>query len=88
MWFRSPIRFRKSRRPLPALQPSPRQHAARLRVEALEDRFTTGSIPTTLSFPVFTSDQPPAAGSDGDQDMDRRAARRPRGGLAAVQALE
>jgi len=31
--------------------------------------FTTGSLPTTLSFPAFTVQQPPAPGSDPDQDM-------------------
>ena len=31
--------------------------------------FTTGSLPTTLSFPTFTVQQPTGAGSDGDQDM-------------------
>lgn len=31
--------------------------------------FTTGSLPSTLSFPTFTEQQPPAAGSDLDQDM-------------------
>src|SRR5262245_7312199 len=38
MWFRSPVRSRKPRRPVSPVQPSPRQHAARLWVEALEDR--------------------------------------------------
>src|SRR5215207_8374741 len=37
MWFRSPTRSRKPRRPA-AVEQSPRQHTARLRVEALEDR--------------------------------------------------
>lgn len=31
--------------------------------------FTTGSLPTTLSFPTFTVQQPPGAGSDLNQDM-------------------
>src|SRR6266404_4120472 len=31
--------------------------------------FTTGSPPTTLSFPTFTVIQPPGPGSDVDQDM-------------------
>src|SRR5207247_2824426 len=31
--------------------------------------FTTGSLPTTLSFPTFTVQQPPGPGSDADQDM-------------------
>jgi hypothetical protein len=31
--------------------------------------FTTGSLPTTLSFPTFTVQQPPGPGSDLDQDM-------------------
>ena len=31
--------------------------------------FTTGSLPTTLSFPAFTVQQPPGPGSDGNQDM-------------------
>ena len=31
--------------------------------------FTTGGIPATLSIPPFTLRQPPAAGSDPDQDM-------------------
>jgi hypothetical protein len=31
--------------------------------------FTTGTLPTTLSFPTFTVQQPPDAGSDGGQDM-------------------
>jgi hypothetical protein len=31
--------------------------------------FTTGSLPTTLSFPSFTVQQPPGPGSDLDQDM-------------------
>jgi len=31
--------------------------------------FTTGSLPTTLSFPAFTVQQPPGPGSDPDQDM-------------------
>src|SRR5215813_12003556 len=31
--------------------------------------FTTGSIPSTLTFPTFTVSQPPGAGSDPDQDM-------------------
>jgi arylsulfate sulfotransferase len=31
--------------------------------------FTTGSLPTTLSFPAFTVEQPPGPGSDLDQDM-------------------
>jgi arylsulfate sulfotransferase len=31
--------------------------------------FTTGSLPTTLTFPTFTVQQPPAPGSDPDQDM-------------------
>lgn len=31
--------------------------------------FTTGSIPATLSIPALTVQQPPAAGSDADQDM-------------------
>jgi hypothetical protein len=31
--------------------------------------FTTGSLPTTLTFPTFTVQQAPAAGSDLDQDM-------------------
>ena len=38
MWFRSPVRSRKSRRPVSSVQRSRRRHAARLRVEALEDR--------------------------------------------------
>jgi hypothetical protein len=32
-------------------------------------RFTTGSLPTTLSFPTFTVQQPPAPGSDLNEDM-------------------
>jgi hypothetical protein len=31
--------------------------------------FTTGSLPTTLTFPTFTVQQPPGPGSDLDQDM-------------------
>jgi arylsulfate sulfotransferase len=31
--------------------------------------FTTGSLPTTLTFPTFTVQQPSGPGSDGDQDM-------------------
>jgi hypothetical protein len=31
--------------------------------------FTTGSLPTTLTFPAFTVQQPPGPGSDLDQDM-------------------
>ena len=31
--------------------------------------FTTGSLPTTLTFPTFTVPQPPGPGSDLDQDM-------------------
>jgi hypothetical protein len=31
--------------------------------------FTTGSIPATLTIPAFTVQQPPAPGSDADQDM-------------------
>src|SRR5205809_64480 len=31
--------------------------------------FTTGSMPTTLTFPSFTVIQPPGPGSDVDQDM-------------------
>jgi hypothetical protein len=31
--------------------------------------FTTGSLPTTLSFPTFTVQQPPGPGSDAEQDM-------------------
>src|SRR6266566_6304503 len=31
--------------------------------------FTTGAIPSTLAFPTFTVQQPPASGSDPDQDM-------------------
>jgi hypothetical protein len=31
--------------------------------------FTTGPLPTTLAFPTFTVQQPPAPGSDLDQDM-------------------
>jgi arylsulfate sulfotransferase len=31
--------------------------------------FTTGALPTTLTFPSFTIQQPPAPGSDLDQDM-------------------
>ncbi|HEV7223392.1 MAG TPA: aryl-sulfate sulfotransferase [Pirellulales bacterium] len=31
--------------------------------------FTTGSLPTTLTFPTFTVQQPPGPGSDGEQDM-------------------
>src|SRR6266516_1047332 len=31
--------------------------------------FTTGAIPSTLTFPAFTVQQPPAPGSDVDQDM-------------------
>src|SRR5262249_55564252 len=31
--------------------------------------FTTGSLPTTLSFPAFTVQQPPGPGSDPGQDM-------------------
>src|SRR5207247_2391619 len=31
--------------------------------------FTTGTLPTTLTFPTFTVIQPPGPGSDVDQDM-------------------
>ncbi len=31
--------------------------------------FTTGSLPTSLSFPTFTVQQPPGSGSDAEQDM-------------------
>src|SRR5438128_4491057 len=31
--------------------------------------FTTGTLPSTLTFPTFTVQQPPASGSDPDQDM-------------------
>src|SRR5438128_1427161 len=31
--------------------------------------FTTGALPSTLTFPAFTVQQPPAFGSDHDQDM-------------------
>src|SRR5437773_736632 len=31
--------------------------------------FTTGAIPSTLTFPAFTVQQPPGPGSDPDQDM-------------------
>ena len=31
--------------------------------------FTTGALPSTLTFPTFTVQQPPAPGSDLDQDM-------------------
>jgi hypothetical protein len=31
--------------------------------------FTTGAIPSTLTFPAFTVQQPPAPGSDPNQDM-------------------
>ena len=31
--------------------------------------FTTGSLPTNLSFPAYTVQQPPGPGSDLDQDM-------------------
>src|SRR5437588_6181124 len=31
--------------------------------------FTTGALPSTLTFPTFTVSQPPGPGSDSDQDM-------------------
>src|SRR4051794_6896479 len=31
--------------------------------------FTTGALPSTLTYPTFTVSQPPAPGSDSDQDM-------------------
>ena len=31
--------------------------------------FTTGALPSTLTFPTFTVAQPPGTGSDLDQDM-------------------
>src|SRR3954467_10455011 len=57
MWFRSPMHHRTPRRPIPPSQPSPRRHAARLRVEALEDRSLLSGTVT-----LATSDDSPLAG--------------------------
>ena len=57
MWFRSPIHHRTPRRPIPPSRPSPRRHAARLRVEALEDRSLLSGTVT-----LAPSDDSPLAG--------------------------
>lgn len=53
MWFRSPIRPRNARRPVPPAQRPPQHPTARLRVEALEDRSlpscTVGLAPSNHS---------------------------------------
>jgi hypothetical protein len=50
--------------------------------------FTTGSLPTTLTFPTITVQQPPAAGSDLDQDMVFQQAARSAQGLPQPYATD
>src|SRR6188768_3351142 len=57
MRFRSLIEHRTPRRPIPPSRPSPRRHAARLRVEALEDRSLLSGTVT-----LAPSDDSPLAG--------------------------
>src|SRR5262245_35439050 len=57
MWFHSPIRSRKHRRPMSSVPPFPRRHAARLQVEVLEDR----SLPS-CTVTLAPSDDSPLVG--------------------------
>lgn len=49
MWFRSPLRSRKPRRPESSVRPSPRPQRTRLRVECLEDRSLLSGTVTLVS---------------------------------------